>query len=104
MAAGVEDVDHGHRQNAGIATAKMTEKRQAGSDGGGAGSRQGDSQNGVGPEATFVGRAVEAAHRFVQALLVVDRQAGQRGGQFAVDMGNRFLHTGATITSRVAIA
>ncbi len=104
MRAAVDDVHHGHWQGVGADSAEVAIKRSVLGRGGRAGGGHGDGQNGVGAEASFVGRAIERDHRAIDFALLGGVLAVQRGGDFAVDVFGCVQAAFAQIAGLVAIA
>jgi hypothetical protein len=66
--------------------------------------RQRHAQDGVGPQAGLVHRAIQLAQQLVDACLLVDRQAGQARGNLLVDVGDGAAHSLAGEALRFAVA
>jgi len=72
--------------------------------GGGGGGGHGDGEDGVCAEAGFGGGSVEFDELAVEAGLVEDVEAGQRGGDFALDVGDGLEDGFAAKTGGVVVA
>ena len=69
MGTAVDDVHHGDGKHLGIRAAQVFEEGQVKLHGGGFCHGQGDTQNGIGAQTGFVGRAVQVNHDFVNGGL-----------------------------------
>jgi len=69
MGSSIDDVHHGDGQNLGVRSTQVFEKGKVELNGGGFCHGQGDAQDGVGPQAGFIGRAVQVDHDFVNGRL-----------------------------------
>ena len=104
MFAAVDDVHHRHRQNAGRGAADIAEQGLAGEFGGRLGHGQGHAENGIGPKARFVRRAVHFNHGAVDADLFGGVIADEFLGNLAIHSGDCFEHAFAHKTRLVAVA
>ena len=69
MSASVDDVHHRDGKHLGVRAAQVFEEGKIELDGGGLRHGQGNTQDGVGPQAGLVGRAVQVDHDFVNGRL-----------------------------------
>ena len=104
MLATIDDVHHWHRQDARRSAADIAVQRLLGEIGRRLGHGQGNPQNGIGPKAAFVGRAIHFDHGPVDADLLGRVKADQFFGDLAVDRRNGLQHALAGIACLVAIA
>ena len=87
--AAVEDVHHRHRQRARVRSAQIAVERQSRRLGRGSGDRQRDAEDRVRAEPSLVRRAVELAHRAIDADLVERVEPDDRFGEVFVDVLDR---------------
>ena len=102
--AAVDDVHHRRRQQPGADPAQVAEQRQPAVVGRGPGVGQRHAQDGVGPEALLVLRAVEFVHAVVQRHLIQRVHAAQFVGQLGVDVLDRLQNPLAEVFRLVAVA
>ena len=69
MFAAIDDIHHRNRQTARRGAADIAKQRLTGIFGSGLGHGQRHAQNGIGPQARFVGGAVHVDHHFVDGDL-----------------------------------
>jgi len=86
VGAAVEDVHHGHGQRLGVWASQVAVELEAAGLGGGLGVGEGDAEDGVGPEALLVVRAVELEHGPVDADLVAGVEPLELGKDLFVDV------------------
>ncbi len=86
VGAAVEDVHHRDREDLGVGSAEVFEKREADLAGGGMRGGERDGEQRVGAELRFVGRAVEGDHCAVDGDLIEGIEAGEFLGDDLLDV------------------
>jgi len=103
MRSAVDDVGHRHGKNLGVGAAQVTEQRQARSFGGRLGRRQGNRQDGVGPQLALVLGSVQFNHGPVHRRLVGRVHAFQRGEDLLRDILDRRKNALAAVAGLVVV-
>ena len=104
MDTAIDDVHHRHRQHSGLRAADIAVEIKLRAVGGGLGHGERHAQNGIGPKARLVGRAVERNHRLVDQHLILRLIADNGIGNLVIDSGDGFQHALAAKALLVAIA
>jgi hypothetical protein len=102
--AAVDDVHHRHRQGAGVDAAHVAVQWHAVRLGGRFRDGERDREDGVGPQAGLVGRAVQLDHEVVELDLVGRVHAAEGVEDFALDVVDGVQHALATEAQLVAVA
>ena len=104
MHPAVQDVHAGHGHEAGSGAAQIGVEREAGRQGRQAADRQGNAEQGVGPQARFVRRAVQSDESVVNAALIPAIHAPHGGAYFTTDRRHGTRHPFAPEPLFVAVA
>ena len=104
MFAPIENVEHRHREGAGIDAAQVPVEGQVEVAGGRLGHSHADRQDGIGPQLALGLGAVQFQHQFVDRNLFDRVHADQFFGNCLVDVLDRLEHPFAAVAPLVAVA